>query len=94
MKKNLTEEERKELKENLKKQIDGLSDEELDNVVGGMKIIVIKDNGNLPKILPKILPTPFALKRCPYCQKKFFREEDCSSHIQKEHPEVGESIQE
>jgi len=34
-KKNLTEEERKELKEKLKKQVDEMSDEELENVVGG-----------------------------------------------------------
>ena len=34
-KKNLTEEERKELRKNLKKQFDELSDEELDIVAGG-----------------------------------------------------------
>jgi len=35
-KKNLTDEERKELKEGLKKKIDEMSDEELDGVAGGV----------------------------------------------------------
>ena len=36
-KKNLTDEERKELKEGLKKEIDELSDEELNEVAGGVE---------------------------------------------------------
>lgn len=37
-KKNLTEDERKKLKDNLKKQIDEMSDEELDMVAGGYEV--------------------------------------------------------
>lgn len=49
-KKNLIEEERKELKENLKKQIDEMSDEELDGVAGGMSIEALQMRMELAKI--------------------------------------------
>ncbi|SEP90003.1 hypothetical protein SAMN02910289_00834 [Lachnospiraceae bacterium RM5] len=49
-KKNLTDEERKELKANLKKQIDEMSDEELDGVAGGMSIEALQIRMELAEI--------------------------------------------
>ena len=71
--KNLTEDERKELKENLKKQIDELSDEELNNIVGGndynSTLEEINENWKTALYLGQIL----GLARngvCPICNQK------------------------
>ena len=59
-KKNLTDEERKELKEGLKKKIDEMSDDELDKVAGGWYVIISEETVN------QIMSTGI----CPKCNQK------------------------
>ena len=74
-KKNLTDEERKELKDDLKGQVDELTDEELSQIAGGIYC---------PKIVVPILKN---IRRCQYCNECIFGIDALYKHIQEKHPD-------
>ena len=62
-----------------------LTEEEMDQVNGGMQIVVMKNN----KVPNSILRIPFRIlaKRCPYCSNSYGSQEDLNKHIQTDHPD-------
>ena len=89
-KKNLTEEERKELKEGLKKQVDELSDEELEQVAGGGTVSwMIEALKNAKKASQVLIILEKGI--CPICNKQvnLVGTNEEKNHIANEHINSG-----